>query len=168
MFNNCGKMTLSAYKEKIKELPLVSLFCTCLLRDAEGKPQKTKASADVVDLNLCVIKDMEVIELNKRVSGQAFEVILRPPSFDGVPEVSAALPQRGEPSQGQIQRKLPIAEERRKCEKAELLEPPVEERKHKTTQKYGDEGLHSERRIKEELSNTEAILSAESQEEKVP
>ncbi|XP_048830825.1 stathmin-like 4, like [Brienomyrus brachyistius] len=166
MFNNCGKMTLSAYKEKMKELPLVSLFCTCLLRDTQGKPQKTKATADVVDLNLCVIKDMEVIELNKRVSGQAFEVILKPPSFG--PEVTAALPQRGDPSLGQIQRKLTITEERRKCEKAELLEPPVEEREQKTTQKYGDESPDCEHRIKEELNNTEAILSAESQQEKVP
>lgn len=43
----------------------------------------------------------------------------------------------------------------------------MEEREQKTTQKYGDEELAPERRIKEELSNTEAILSAESQQEKV-
>lgn len=69
---------------------------------------------DAVDLNWCVIKDMEVIELNKRASGQAFEVILKPPSFDGVPELNTSMPQRKDPSLEEIQKKLEAAEERRK------------------------------------------------------
>ena len=59
--------------------------------------------AGVVDLNLCIIRDMEVIELNKRTSGQAFEVILKPPSFDGGPELRATTPPRREPSLEDIQ-----------------------------------------------------------------
>lgn len=69
---------------------------------------------DAVDLNWCVIKDMEVIELNKRTSGQAFEVILKPPSFDGAPDLNTSMPQRKDPSLEEIQKKLEAAEERRK------------------------------------------------------
>ncbi len=69
---------------------------------------------DAVDLSWCVIKDMEVIELNKRASGHAFEVILKPPSFDGVPELNTSMPQRKDPSLEEIQKKLEAAEERRK------------------------------------------------------
>lgn len=57
---------------------------------------------------------MEVIELNKRTSGQSFEVILKPPSFDGIPEFNASLPRRRDPSLEEIQKKLEAAEERRK------------------------------------------------------
>ncbi|NWZ17250.1 STMN4 protein, partial [Agelaius phoeniceus] len=101
-----------AYKEKMKELPLVSLFCSCFLSDPLNKP--TYAYEDTVDLTWCVISDMEVIELNKRTSGQSFEVILKPPSFDGIPEFNASLPRRRDPSLEEIQKKLEAAEERRK------------------------------------------------------
>ncbi len=67
-----------------------------------------------MDLGWCVIKDVEVIELNKRASGQAFEVILKPPSFDGVPDLNTSMPQRRDPSLEEIQKKLEAAEERRK------------------------------------------------------
>uniref|UniRef100_A0A8C0UBC0 Stathmin n=1 Tax=Cyanistes caeruleus TaxID=156563 RepID=A0A8C0UBC0_CYACU len=59
----------------------------------------------------CVISDMEVIELNKRTSGQSFEVILKPPSFDGIPEFNASLPRRRDPSLEEIQKKLEAIEE---------------------------------------------------------
>lgn len=137
----------------MKELPLVSFFCSCILPEPREKPTKKtqgtlKASIkvsdlksfsivilslfnliivklvtwiivdlfvlDVVDLNLCIIKDMEVIELNKRSSGQAFEVILRPPSFDGQREFHPTFPPRRDPSLEEIQKKLDAAEERRK------------------------------------------------------
>lgn len=61
---------------------------------------------------------MEVIELNKCTSGQSFEVILKPPSFDGVPEFNASLPRRRDPSLEEIQKKLEAAEERRKVSTA--------------------------------------------------
>lgn len=60
------------------------------------------------------MKDVEVIKLNKRASGQAFEVILKPPSFDGVPDLNTSMPQRRDPSLEEIQKKLEAAEERRK------------------------------------------------------
>ncbi|KAK4825343.1 hypothetical protein QYF61_026862 [Mycteria americana] len=96
----------------MKELPLVSLFCSCFLSDPLNKPAYTYE--DTVDLTWCVISDMEVIELNKRTSGQSFEVILKPPSFDGIPEFNASLPRRRDPSLEEIQKKLEAAEERRK------------------------------------------------------
>lgn len=133
----------SAYKEKVKELPLVSLFCACFNPQPADKPTyKAEGNnnpfqqpayvilgnviiirlqtfplsnpTDAVDLGWCVIKDVEVIELNKRTSGQAFEVILKPPSFDGVPELNGSMPQRRDPSLEEIQKKLEAAEERRK------------------------------------------------------
>jgi len=121
-------MTLTAYKEKMRELPLVSLFCSCILPQPKEKPSDKKKG--VVDLNLCIIRDMEVIELNKRTSGQAFEVILKPPSFDGGPELRATTPPRREPSLEDIQRKLDAAQERRKCQEAELLKHLAEKREH--------------------------------------
>ncbi|KAH1173006.1 hypothetical protein KIL84_016845 [Mauremys mutica] len=122
-------MTLAAYKEKMKELPLVSLFCSCFLADPLNKPAY-KYEADTVDLTWCVISDMEVIELNKRTSGQSFEVILKPPSFDGIPEFNASLPRRRDPSLEEIQKKLEAAEERRKYQEAELLKHLAEKREH--------------------------------------
>ncbi|XP_077892405.1 stathmin-4-like [Ictidomys tridecemlineatus] len=88
-------MTLTAYKEKMEELPLVSLFFSCFLADLLnkssyiyegwcGKPCRRKdqsqmkdsaewterrEQADTRDLNWCIILDMEVIELNKCTSG---------------------------------------------------------------------------------------------------
>uniref|UniRef100_A0AAY4AA66 Stathmin n=1 Tax=Denticeps clupeoides TaxID=299321 RepID=A0AAY4AA66_9TELE len=112
----------------MRELPLVSLFCSCLL--PEPKEKSIKKPQGVVDLNLCIIKDMEVIELNKRTSGQAFEVFLRPPSFEGNHEFHPTIPPRRDPSLEEIKKKLDAAEERRKCQEAERLKQLAEKREH--------------------------------------
>ncbi|XP_069031265.1 stathmin-4-like isoform X2 [Embiotoca jacksoni] len=122
-------MTLAAYREKMRELPLVSFFCSCILPEPR-EPSANKKEAGVVDLNLCNIRDMEVIELSKRASGQAFEVILKPPTFDGGPELRATTPPRQKPSLEEIQKKLDAAQERRKCQEAELLKHLAERREH--------------------------------------
>ncbi|GAB1299027.1 Stathmin-4 [Apodemus speciosus] len=190
-------MTLAAYKEKMKELPLVSLFCSCFLSDPLNKSSykyegagvgdsvggKVKASGkavltgekeenrvDTVDLNWCVISDMEVIELNKCTSGQSFEVILKPPSFDGVPEFNASLPRRRDPSLEEIQKKLEAAEERRKYQEAELLKHLAEKREHEreVIQKAIEENNNFIKMAKEKLAqkmesnkeNREAHLAA--------
>ncbi|XP_053316720.1 stathmin-4 isoform X1 [Spea bombifrons] len=162
-------MTLAAYKEKMKELPLVSIFCSCFLSDPL-KNQTYKYDADTVDLNWCVISDMEVIELNKRASGHAFEVILKPPSFDGGPEFNASLPQRRDPSLEEIQKKLEAAEERRKYQEAELLKHLAEKREHEreVIQKAIEENNNFIKMAKEKLAqrmevnkeNREAHLAA--------
>ncbi|XP_030271508.1 stathmin-4-like isoform X3 [Sparus aurata] len=123
-------MTLAAYREKMRELPLVSLFCSCILPQPRDATADKKEAAGVVDLNLCNIRDMEVIELSKRTSGQAFEVILKPPTFDGGPELRATTPPRQKPSLEEIQKKLDAAQERRKCQEAELLKHLAERREH--------------------------------------
>ncbi|NWV05311.1 STMN4 protein, partial [Ptilonorhynchus violaceus] len=46
-----------AYKEKMKELPLVSLFCSCFLSDPLNKP--SYAYEDTVDLTWCGIPERE-------------------------------------------------------------------------------------------------------------
>ncbi|TTO79340.1 GPN-loop GTPase 1 [Bagarius yarrelli] len=102
-----------AYREKMREIPLVACFCSCIRPETNEKNAK-KTHQGVVDLNLCLIKDMEVIELNKRSSGQAFEVILRPPSFDSQTEINPSLPPRRDPSLEKIQKQLDAKEERRK------------------------------------------------------
>ncbi|XP_040016784.2 stathmin-4 isoform X1 [Gasterosteus aculeatus] len=192
-------MTLAAYKEKVKELPLVSLFCACFNPQPADKPTyKAEGNnnpfqqpayvilgnaiiirlqtfplsnpTDAVDLGWCVIKDVEVIELNKRTSGQAFEVILKPPSFDGVPELNGSMPQRRDPSLEEIQKKLEAAEERRKCQEAELLKHLAEKREHQreVIQKAFEENNNFIKNAKEKLEqkmeankeNREALLAA--------
>ncbi|XP_042304912.1 stathmin-4 [Sceloporus undulatus] len=164
-----GIMTLAAYKEKMKELPLVSLFCSCFLSDHLNKPSY-KYEVDTVDLTWCVISDMEVIELNKRTSGQSFEVILKPPSFDGIPEFNASLPRRRDPSLEEIQKKLEAAEERRKYQEAELLKHLAGKREHEreVIQKAIEENNNFIKMAKERLiqkmesnkENREAHLAA--------
>ncbi|XP_024151194.1 stathmin-4 [Oryzias melastigma] len=123
-------MTLTAYTEKMRELPLVSIFCSCILPELRGPKAEKQEDVGVVDLNLCNIRDMEVIELSKRASGQAFEVILKPPTFDGGPELRATTPPRPKPSLEEIQKKLDAAQERRKCQEAELLKHLAGRREH--------------------------------------
>uniref|UniRef100_A0A3Q3XC39 Stathmin-4 n=1 Tax=Mola mola TaxID=94237 RepID=A0A3Q3XC39_MOLML len=158
----------SAYKEKVRELPLVSLLCACLNPQTAEKP--TYKAEDAVDLGWCVIKDVEVIELNKRASGQAFEVILKPPSFDSVPDLNTSMPQRRDPSLEEIQKKLEAAEERRKCHEAELLKHLAEKREHEreVIQKAFEENNNFIKHAKEKLEqkmeankeNREAFLAA--------
>uniref|UniRef100_A0A672SEN6 Stathmin n=1 Tax=Sinocyclocheilus grahami TaxID=75366 RepID=A0A672SEN6_SINGR len=119
-------LSFAAYREKMKELPLVSLFCSCILPEPREKPTKKTQVALIYILQI----NMEVIELNKRSSGQAFEVILRPPSFDGQREFHPTFPPRRDPSLEEIQKKLDAAEERRKCQEAELLKHLAEKREH--------------------------------------
>nr|XP_057946131.1 stathmin-4 [Doryrhamphus excisus] len=161
-------MTLAAYKEKVKELPLVSLFCACLR--PQNVEKTTYKAEDAVDLGWCAMKDVEVIKLNKRASGQAFEVILKPPSFDGVPDLNTSMPQRRDPSLEEIQKKLEAAEERRKCQEAELLKHLAEKREHEreVIQKAFEENNNFIKNAKEKLEqkmeankeNREALLAA--------
>ncbi|ETE71842.1 Stathmin-2 [Ophiophagus hannah] len=60
-------MLCSAYKEKMKELSMLSLICSCFYPESRN-------------LNIYTYDDMEVKHINKRASGQAFELILKPPS----------------------------------------------------------------------------------------
>lgn len=58
--------------------------------------------------------DMEVKQINKRASGQAFELILKPPSPVSEAPRTLASPKKKDLSLEEIQKKLEAAEERRK------------------------------------------------------
>ncbi|XP_054626922.1 stathmin-4-like [Dunckerocampus dactyliophorus] len=119
-------MTSAAHREKLRELPLVSLLCSCILQKPPDDMSAKKQG--VVDLNLGDIRHMEVMELNKRASGHAFQVILKPPTLNGEPK--ATTPPRHKASLEEIQQKLEAAHERRKCQEAELLKHLAERRQH--------------------------------------
>lgn len=57
---------------------------------------------------------MEVKQINKRASGQAFELILKPPSPVSEAPRTLASPKKKDVSLDEIQKKLEAAEERRR------------------------------------------------------
>lgn len=63
----------------------------------------------------CVCSDMKVMPINKRASGQSFEVILKPPSptSDGGYSITSP-PKKRDVSLEDIQKKLEAAEDRRR------------------------------------------------------
>ncbi|XP_075460092.1 stathmin isoform X1 [Ascaphus truei] len=79
---------------------------------------------------MAAASDIKIKELEKRASGQAFELILSPPSSDAVPELSISSPKKKELSLEEIQKKLEAAEERRKLHEAEVLKQLAEKREH--------------------------------------
>ncbi|KAM8826165.1 stathmin 1b isoform 1-T3 [Synchiropus picturatus] len=71
---------------------------------------------------------MQVKELNRRASGQAFELILSPSSPE--PKFPLSPMKKRETSMDEIKRKLDAAEERRKSMEAEMLKNLAEKREH--------------------------------------
>ncbi|XP_030637931.1 stathmin-2a [Chanos chanos] len=110
--------TAVAYKEKMKELSVFSLICSCLY------PETRK--------NLvCEFEDMEVKPINKRASGQAFEVILKPPSpTSDASHTITSPPKKRDVSLEDIQKKLEAAEDRRRSQEAQVLKALAEKREH--------------------------------------
>ncbi|NXH15573.1 STMN3 protein, partial [Bucco capensis] len=94
--------SFAAYKEKMKELSLLSLICSCF----HTQPHPN---------TIYQYGDMEVKQLDKRASGQSFEVILKSPS-DLSPEspILSSPPKKKDLSLEELQRRLEAAEERRK------------------------------------------------------
>ncbi len=68
----------------------------------------------VIECNGVSITEIQVKELDKRASGQAFEVILSPSAPDVKGEFPLSTPKKKEVSLDEIQKKLEAAEERRK------------------------------------------------------
>uniref|UniRef100_A0A3Q3ANA7 Stathmin n=1 Tax=Kryptolebias marmoratus TaxID=37003 RepID=A0A3Q3ANA7_KRYMA len=109
--------TATAYKEKMKELSVLSLICSCFY------PESRKKLA-------CEFEDMEVKPIDKRASGQAFEVILKP--LSPVSDVAHSLPSppKRDISLEDIEKKLEAAEERRRYQEAQVLKVLAEKREH--------------------------------------
>ncbi|XP_063810836.1 stathmin isoform X1 [Pseudophryne corroboree] len=104
--------------------------------------------------------EIKVRELEKRASGQAFELILSPPSTDATPDLSIASPKKKECSLEEIQKKLEAAEERRKLHEAEILKQLAEKREHEkeVLQKAKEENNNFSKMAEEKLtSKMEAI-----------
>ncbi|XP_062322574.1 stathmin 1b [Osmerus eperlanus] len=96
--------------------------------------------------------DIQVKELDKRASGQAFEVILSPSDPKG--ENPFTPPQKKELSLEEIQRKLEAAEERRKNHEAEVLKHLAEKREHEkeVLQKAMEENNNFSKMAEEKLN----------------
>ncbi|EHH19511.1 SCG10-like protein, partial [Macaca mulatta] len=90
------------YKEKMKELSVLSLICSCFYTQPHPN-------------TIYQYGDMEVKQLDKRASGQSFEVILKSPS-DLSPEspMLSSPPKKKDTSLEELQKRLEAAEERRK------------------------------------------------------
>ncbi|TRZ14593.1 hypothetical protein HGM15179_012509 [Zosterops borbonicus] len=148
---------LSAYKEKMKELSMLSLICSCFYPEPRN-------------MNIYKYDDMEVKQINKRASGQAFELILKPPSPVSEAPRTLASPKKKELSLEEIQKKLEAAEERRKSQEAQVLKHLAEKREHEreVLQKALEENNNFSKMAEEKLilkmeqikENREANLAA--------
>uniref|UniRef100_A0A8K9V3T6 Stathmin n=1 Tax=Oncorhynchus mykiss TaxID=8022 RepID=A0A8K9V3T6_ONCMY len=106
-----------AYKEKMKEISVLSLLCSCLYPEARKNLMGE-------------FQGMEVKPINKRASGQAFEVILKPPSPMSDAAHCVTSPPKREVSLEDIQKKLEAAEDRRRSQEAQVLRALSEKREH--------------------------------------
>ncbi|KAM3614785.1 uncharacterized protein V6R79_018982 [Siganus canaliculatus] len=109
--------TATAYKEKMKELSVLSLICSCFYPETRNKLMPE-------------FEDMEVKTINKRASGQAFEVILKPVSPVSDAPHNLPSPPKRDISLEDIEKKLEAAEDRRKYQEAQVLRALAEKRDH--------------------------------------
>uniref|UniRef100_A0A8C1F728 Stathmin n=1 Tax=Cyprinus carpio carpio TaxID=630221 RepID=A0A8C1F728_CYPCA len=113
---------------------------------------------------------IHVKELDKRASGQAFEVILGSPAPDAKAEFPLSPLKKKDLSLEEIQRKLAAAEERRKSYEAEVLKHLAEKREHEkeVLQKALEENNNFSKMAEEKLNqkmeankeNRSAIMAA--------
>ena len=99
--------------------------------------------------------DIQVKELEKRASGQAFELILSPQSKESVPEFPLSPPKKKDLSLEEIQKKLEAAEERCKSHEAEVLKQLAEKREHEkeVLQKAIEENNNFSKMAEEKLTH---------------
>ncbi|XP_056256303.1 stathmin-3 [Seriola aureovittata] len=151
--------TVSVYTDKMKEMSMLSLLCSCFY----SQPHPN---------SLYQYGDLEVKGLNKRASGQSFEVILKDPGQSG----DKAQPQplrispRKEVSLEDLHKRLEAAEERRKSQEALVLKQLAEKREHvqEVLHKLHKENNNFSKKTEEKLiqkmevnkENREAHLSA--------
>ncbi|RVE62345.1 hypothetical protein OJAV_G00156150 [Oryzias javanicus] len=98
--------------------------------------------------------DIQVKELNKRASGQAFEVILSPSTPDAKVDFPLSPNKKKETSLDEIKKKLEAAEERRKSHEAEVLKHFAEKREHEkeVIQKAMEESSNFSKLAQEKLN----------------
>ncbi|XP_077446978.1 stathmin-like isoform X2 [Stigmatopora argus] len=89
-----------------------------------------KKKINNTNLKMAAPEDMQVKELDKRASGQAFEVLIGTPTPDTKSDFPLAPSKKKDVSLEEIQRKLDAAEERRKSHEAEVLKHLAGKREH--------------------------------------
>ncbi|XP_063309225.1 stathmin-1-A-like [Pelobates fuscus] len=133
----------------------IKLFWS-ILTAASDNPPRYSLLAQIINLDLKMAdSDIKVKELEKRASGQAFELILSPPSTDAAPDLSISSPKKKECSLEEIQKKLEAAEERRKLHEAEILKQLAEKREHEreVLQKAIEENNNFSKMAEEKLTS---------------
>jgi len=124
---------------------MMSVLCSCLY------PQAISTATHIQ--HEVPTPGIEVKPINKRLSGQSFEVILKWPTETDRPSPLAS-PPRKELSLGELQKRLEAAEERRKSQEAEVLRYLAEQREHeKEVQFKAMEDNNNFSRITEEKLN---------------
>ncbi|XP_036949647.1 stathmin-like isoform X1 [Acanthopagrus latus] len=105
-------------------------------------------------LKMASAEDIQVKELDKRASGQAFEVILATPAPDAKGNFPLSPPKKTDVSLEEIQKKLDAAEERRKNHEAEVLKHLAEKREHEkeVLQKAMEENNNFSKMAEEKLN----------------
>ncbi|KAI3360894.1 hypothetical protein L3Q82_013105, partial [Scortum barcoo] len=98
--------------------------------------------------------DIQVKELSKRASGQAFELILSPSTPDAKGDFPLSPLKKKETSLDEIKRKLEAAEERRRSQGAEVLKHFAEKREHEkeVIQKAIEESCNFSKMAEEKLN----------------
>ncbi|XP_076013269.1 stathmin-like [Genypterus blacodes] len=98
--------------------------------------------------------NIQVKELDKRASGQAFEVILAAPDPEAKVDFPLSPPKKKDVSLEEIQRKLDAAEERRKNHEADVLKHLAEKREHEkeVLQKAQEENNNFSKMAEEKLN----------------
>lgn len=109
--------TAIAYKEKMKEISVLSLICSCLYPES-----RKNIMGD--------FEDLDIKTINKRASGQAFEVILKPTSPVSEGSHCITSPPKRDVSLEDIIKKLDAAEDRRRSQEAQVLRVLAEKREH--------------------------------------
>ncbi|XP_010166851.1 stathmin-2 isoform X1 [Ciconia boyciana] len=152
----------------MKELSMLSLICSCFYPEPRNM-NIYKYDGEAYHFSL-YCADMEVKQINKRASGQAFELILKPPSPVSEAPRTLASPKKKELSLEEIQKKLEAAEERRKSQEAQVLKHLAEKREHEreVLQKALEENNNFSKMAEEKLilkmeqikENREANLAA--------
>ncbi|XP_009470089.1 PREDICTED: stathmin-2 isoform X2 [Nipponia nippon] len=152
----------------MKELSMLSLICSCFYPEPRNM-NIYKYDGEAYRFSL-YCADMEVKQINKRASGQAFELILKPPSPISEAPRTLASPKKKELSLEEIQKKLEAAEERRKSQEAQVLKHLAEKREHEreVLQKALEENNNFSKMAEEKLilkmeqikENREANLAA--------
>uniref|UniRef100_A0A8C4Q5X8 Stathmin n=1 Tax=Eptatretus burgeri TaxID=7764 RepID=A0A8C4Q5X8_EPTBU len=149
--------TMTAYKDKMKELSMISILCSCFYSEP---PQKS----------IYHFQDMEVKELNKRASGQAYEITLKPPATNSSPEITARPSRKQVALYEHIMKKLKDAQRRRQFQETQALMALAKRREHERSviHKVQEENNNFSRVAEERLTykmemnqeNREALLAA--------